>query len=194
MKSDTERKKFHTEKLHKRKSRMHVHLSKDLRAKLKVKKRAVLVRKGDTVKVMRGPGRGKEAKVSDVNVLRRKVFVEGVVAKNARGREVSVALEPSNLLLTVLEATKERKSIFSEEAFRKAESPKKEAHKAASEKAEAPKAEGHKHEAHKAHPEKEHTEHKEETKHEHAQHAAPAKPEQSHPAGKGAPAPKNTQK
>ncbi len=145
MKSDTERKRFHKEKLHKRKSRMHVHLSKDLRGKLKAKKRAVLVRKGDTVRVMRGPGKGKEAKVSDVNVVRRKVFVEGVVTKSARGREVAVALEPSNLLLTALEATKERRSIFSEEAFRKAEAPKKE-HKPAA-KAEA-KPEEHKHKPH----------------------------------------------
>jgi ribosomal protein uL24 len=131
MKSDTERKKFYTEALHKRKSRLHVHLSKDLRSKLKAKKRALLVRKGDTVKVMRGPGKGKEAKVSDVNTIRRKVFVEGIVAKNARGREVALALEPSNLLLLSLEATKERREIFSEEAFRKAEAPKKEAAKAA---------------------------------------------------------------
>lgn len=139
MKSDTERKKFYSEKLHKRKNRLHVHLSKELRAKLKVKKRAVLVRKGDTVKVMRGPGKGKEAKVSDVNTLRLKVFVEGVVAKNVRGREVSVALEPSNLLLLALESTKERKEIFSEDAFRKAE-PKKEAPKAEPAKAEPGKA------------------------------------------------------
>lgn len=130
MKSDTERKKFYAEPLHKRKSRLHVHLSKGLREKLKVKKRAVLVRKGDTVKVMRGPGKGKEAKVSDVNTARRKVFVEGVLAKNARGREVATALEPSNLLLLSLEATKERRQIFSEDAFRKAEAPKKEAQKA----------------------------------------------------------------
>ncbi|MCI0503180.1 50S ribosomal protein L24 [Candidatus Micrarchaeota archaeon] len=139
MKSDTERKKFYTEALHKRKGRLHVHLSKDLRAKLKVKKRAVLVHKGDTVKVMRGPGKGKEAKVSDVNTLRLKVFVEGVMVKNARGREVAQAIEPSNLLLVSLEPTKERKEIFSEEAFRKADAPKKEAQKAEAAKPESAK-------------------------------------------------------
>jgi len=139
MKSDTERKKFYTEALHKRKSRLHVHLSKDLREKLKVKKRAVLVHKGDTVKVMRGPGKGKEAKVSDVNTLRLKVFVEGVMVKNTRGREVAQALEPSNLLLLSLESTKERKQIFSEDAFRKAEAPKKEAPKAEAAKSDTAK-------------------------------------------------------
>ncbi|MEW6035364.1 MAG: 50S ribosomal protein L24, partial [Candidatus Micrarchaeota archaeon] len=153
MKSDTERKKYYTEKLHLRKGRLHVHLSKDLRSKLKVKKRALLVRKGDTVRVMRGPGIGKEAKVSDVNTIRRKVFLEGVASKTARGREVPVALEPSNLLLISLESTKERREIFSEEAFRKKEPPRKEAAK--EEKAEAkPEHKEHVHEhapEHKAH-------------------------------------------
>jgi len=126
MKSDTERKKFYTEKLHKKKSRMHVHLSKELRSKLKIKKRAILLRKGDTVKIIRGPGKGKEAKVSDVNTVRRKVFVEGVVVTNIRGREVAVPTEPSNLLLISLEPSKERKEIFSEEAFKKKEVKKEE--------------------------------------------------------------------
>ena len=153
MKSDTERKKFYSEKLHQKKSRLHIHLSKDLRAKLKVKKRAVLVRKGDTVRVMRGPGKGKEAKVSDVNTLRLKVFVEGVVAKNARGRETSLPLEPSNLLLLALETTKERKEIFSEDAFKKLEAPKKEAPKAEAAKAEPAKASesSHQHGGHEGH-------------------------------------------
>ena len=68
MKSDTERKKYYTEKLHKKKSRLHVHLSKDLRGKLKTKKRAVLVRREDRVKIMRGPGMGKDARVVRVGL------------------------------------------------------------------------------------------------------------------------------
>jgi large subunit ribosomal protein L24 len=152
MKSDTERKRYHTEKLHKRKNRLHVHISKDLRTKLKVKKRSLLVRKGDTVRILRGPEKGKEVKVSRVNVLRRKVFAEGVLARNARGREVGIPLEPSNLVLTGLESTPERKEIFTEEAFRKApkkEPPKeapKETPKAAEPKKAEPSGEGHGHE------------------------------------------------
>jgi len=87
MKSDTERKIYYTEKLHRKKSRLHVHLSKDLRGKLKVKKRAILVREGDTVRVMRGPNRDKEAKVSRVSTVDRKVFLEGISTKTARGKE-----------------------------------------------------------------------------------------------------------
>ena len=42
MKSDTERRKYHKEKLHRKKNRLHVHLSKDLRGKMKTKKRSLL--------------------------------------------------------------------------------------------------------------------------------------------------------
>jgi len=130
MKPDTERKKYYSEKIHKRKNRLHCHLSKELRSKLKAKKRSLLVRKGDSVKVMRGPGKGKTAKVSKVSTIKRKVYVEGVAAKTARGKEVPMALEASNIMLVGLESTKERKAIFSEDIFMKKEKPKK---------AEAPK-------------------------------------------------------
>ncbi|MFN7990541.1 MAG: 50S ribosomal protein L24 [Candidatus Micrarchaeia archaeon] len=165
MKSDSERKKYHSEKLHQRKNRLHVHLSKELRGKLKKKTRAILVRKGDSVKVMRGPEKGKETRVSDVNTIRRKVYLEGVVVKNARGREVPVALEPSNLLLLSLESTPERKEMFSEEAFRKKEAPKKEPPKPAAPEAAKPETDGHKHEHAKSEskPQETHKPHKEHT-------------------------------
>lgn len=117
MKSDTERKKFYSEKLHKKKNRLHVHLSKDLRTKVKTKKRAISVRKNDLVKVLRGPGKGKEAKVAKVSVLKRKVYVEGIVAKNSKNKEILLALEPSNLLLLSLDQSKERKQLFNDSAF-----------------------------------------------------------------------------
>ncbi len=151
MKSDTERKLYHTEPLHRRKNRLHAHLSKELRARLKIRKRAVSIRKGDTAKIMRGPHRGKEAKVGDVNVVRRKVYLEGIVAKTMRGREVPVALEASNLLLVGLEPTEERRQIFSDEAFRKREAPKKE--EAAKPEAKEAKPDGHEEHAHKPHEE-----------------------------------------
>ncbi len=149
MKPDTERKKYHSEKIHKRKNRLRCHLSKELRSKLKAKKRSLLVRKGDSVKVLRGPGKGKTAKVSKVSTVKRKVYVEGVVSKTARGKEVQMALEASNLMLMGLESTKERKEIFSEDIFmkkekpkpaKKAEAPKADAKKDAPKKSDAPKA------------------------------------------------------
>jgi large subunit ribosomal protein L24 len=124
MKPDTERKKYYQEKLHKRKKRLHVHLSKELRSKLKNKKRSTLVRKGDTVKILRGPHVGKEAKVSKISTVKRKVYLEGVLARNAAAKEMPVPLEPSNLLLIALESTKERKEMFSVDVFKKPEKPK----------------------------------------------------------------------
>lgn len=158
MKSDTERKKYYTEKLHRKKSRLHVHLSKDLRGKLKTKKRAVLVHKEDRVKIMRGPGQGREARVVKVSTLKRKVFAEDVTAKNRKGKENLIALEPSNLLLIGLEPTEERKQIFREDAFRREEKKAPAEHKhehkegehrhdAAKPEAAKPEAHGHRHEA-----------------------------------------------
>jgi large subunit ribosomal protein L24 len=177
MKSDTERKLYHTEALHRRKNRMHAHLSKELRTKLKSKKRSISIRSGDTTKVMRGPHKGKEAKVIDVNVVRRKVFLEGIVVRNARGREVPIPLEASNLLLVALESTPERRELFSEEAFRKREAPKKEKAEAK----EEAKPDGHK--EHKAEPKGAEHEAKagEEHKHEeHKPHAPVNRPQEAH--------------
>lgn len=129
MKPDTERKKHYKAKLHKKRNDLHVHLSKDLRTKLKKKKRSILVRSGDSVRVMRGPGKGKDGKVSRVDTVDRKVFVDGVTARNAKAKEILLPLQPSNLMLTGLESTKERKKLFSEDAFKapkKKEEPKKE--------------------------------------------------------------------
>jgi len=131
MKSDTERKRFYGARLHEKTKKMHVHLSKELRGRLKRKRRAILVREGDRVRVMRGPGKGTSAKVSRVSHLKMKVYLEGVTVRTAKGREVMIALQPSNLLLVELEQTKERRELFTEEAFKKvekkAEKPKVEA-------------------------------------------------------------------
>lgn len=99
MKADTERKKRFHAKLHKKKDFLHVHLSKQLREKLKTTKRALLVHEGDKVKVMRGSNKGKEGKITKVNHNDVKVFIEELTKRTARGREIQIAFEPSNLLL-----------------------------------------------------------------------------------------------
>ena len=92
MKPDLERKRYYDAPLHIRKHHLHVHLSKDLRSKLKTPRRALLVRKGDTVRIMRGKWKGREGKVVKVSTVKRKVYVEGITSRSARGREVLVAL------------------------------------------------------------------------------------------------------
>ncbi len=98
-KADSERKRHYNARIHKKKDFLHVHLSKPLREKLKTKKRALLVRKGDRVKIMRGSHKGKQGKVSRTSHRKTKVYIEGITSRTARRKEVLVAFEPSNLML-----------------------------------------------------------------------------------------------
>jgi hypothetical protein len=131
---------------------------------------------------MRGPGTGKEAKVGSVSVVKRKVYLEDLTVKNIRGKEVPIPVEASNLLLIALEATPERKELFSEDAFRKKEIKKevkpdgKAEEKKTEAKSETAKAEvGHEHEhRHDA------------TKHEHREHQHDASKHQQKPEHKPA--------
>ncbi|MCX6777428.1 MAG: 50S ribosomal protein L24 [Candidatus Micrarchaeota archaeon] len=85
--------------LHVRQDLVAVHLSKELRKKLNVKRRALPVRKGDRVKVMRGRHKGREGKVIEVDLSSLKIFVEGIIHPRSRGGDKPAPLEPSNLLL-----------------------------------------------------------------------------------------------
>jgi len=98
IKPRTQRKVRFTPPLHLRKHFAHVHLSKDLRAK--TKKRAVQVKKGDKVKVLRGKFKGKEGKVARVDLSLSKIYVEGITQKKMNGKEVFFPLEPSNVMIT----------------------------------------------------------------------------------------------
>jgi len=83
--------------LHIKQHMLHAHLSKDLRAALK--KRAVRVRKGDKVKVMRGLFEGKEGKVIDVDLIKRKIRIEGMTHRKAKGQEILMPIDPSNVMI-----------------------------------------------------------------------------------------------
>lgn len=112
MKRDSARKKLYEAKLHEKKALMHAHTSKELRAKLGIKKRALLLNKGDSVKIMRGKNKGKIAKVARLNYNKLVVYLEGISRKNARGTEVLIPFQPSNLMLTELNITEDRKKKF----------------------------------------------------------------------------------
>ena len=90
--------------LHLRQHFVHAHLSKELRAKHK--KRAVRLRAGDKVRIMRGKYAGKEGKIIDVNLTKSKVFVEGLTQRKARGQEKSMPIDPSNVMITELSERK----------------------------------------------------------------------------------------
>lgn len=81
----------------------HAHVAKELAKKLGIKSRSTSVRKGDTVKVMSGGSRGKGGKVIGVNLKGSTLFVEGVVRKNAKGKEAPIPISTSNVYITDLD-------------------------------------------------------------------------------------------
>ena len=83
--------------MHVRQKFVHVRVAKELAAKLGVKRRSVAVRRGDTVKVMSGGSRGKTGKVASVDLKRAIVLVEGIVRKNAKGKESQIPIKSSNV-------------------------------------------------------------------------------------------------
>lgn len=98
--------------LHKRQKYMHSILSKALREELK--KRNAQVRKGDTVKVMRGDHAGAEGEVEEVDLKKSTIKVTGVSNYRADGTEVPRPIHPSNVMITKLNLEDgEREKIFS---------------------------------------------------------------------------------
>jgi large subunit ribosomal protein L24 len=96
----TQRKFRYTAPLHIRKKFVHVHLSKELRTK--IKKRSIQAKSGDKVRIMRGKFKGKEGKISKIDLSESKVFVEGITQKKANGKEVPIPIDPSNLMIIEL--------------------------------------------------------------------------------------------
>src|SRR3990167_4920279 len=95
--------------LHVRQKLVHVHLSPELRQKQGT--RAMQVRKGDKVKVLRGKFRKQEGKVEKVELKRERVFVTGMDYTKKNGTKIPVPLRPSNLMIVVLDlADKRRKA------------------------------------------------------------------------------------
>lgn len=86
--------------LHIRHKLISVHLSKELRKKYG--KRNFPVRKGDSVKVMRGEYKKKTGKIEQVNMRKLKILLEGVYKSKKDGTKVKVYFQPSNLLITEL--------------------------------------------------------------------------------------------
>ena len=93
--------------LHVRQKMVAAHLSKELREEFK--RRSLPVRKGDKVRILRGKFKGKEGVVARVDLRRLKVFVEGVQRQNAKGQDVMIPLDPSNLLIIEVDTSDERR-------------------------------------------------------------------------------------
>jgi len=89
--------------LHKRKRMVSAHLDSALMKEYNV--RSVAVRKGDTVRVVRGDKdfKASEAKVASIDLKHMKLIIENITVPKADGTQKPKPVDPSNVLLTKLE-------------------------------------------------------------------------------------------
>ncbi len=76
---------------------MSARLSKEL--KQKYGKRNFPVRKDDKVKIMVGQFKGKIGKIEEINLKRRRIYIEGVFFTKKDGNKIKHSIHPSNLLI-----------------------------------------------------------------------------------------------
>ena len=82
------------------------HLSKELRQKYN--KRALSIRKGDKVKVVRGASSGKVGKIERLDTKDMKVYIEKIEFTKKDGSKAFVPIDPSNLLVMEISDDKKR--------------------------------------------------------------------------------------
>jgi len=99
--------------LHKRRIIMSSHLSDELEETYGI--RSYPVRKGDTVKIMRGSHKGATGKVASIDRKNYFITVDGVTMTKADGKEVARKIHPSNVMITQLDLSDpKRKKYFDE--------------------------------------------------------------------------------
>src|SRR3989344_7396736 len=94
--------------LHIRKKFVSVNLAKDLRKKHGT--RNLPIKKGDTVKILKGKFKGKKGKIIKVNLKNLKIFIEEIQIKKQDGSKVNVGLRPSNLQIIELDLNDRKRS------------------------------------------------------------------------------------
>jgi len=99
-KPSKQRKLFHQAPAHKIHRFMSAPLSEDLRTSQG--RRAYPVRKGDTVKIVRGDFAGIEGKITEVEPGNQRVFVEGVQREKVAGTSTNVSVHTSKVTITKL--------------------------------------------------------------------------------------------
>lgn len=102
--------------MHLRRKFLHVHISKELRQKLGIGCRSTLVHKGDKVKLRSGEKKKHVGAVSAVDYSSCRIYVEGVVSKNAKGVEKPVALSPSSVEIVEGDFTKGKRAQLKKKA------------------------------------------------------------------------------
>merc|ERR1712113_1013865 len=107
-----------------RRKMMSSRVSKDLRKKHEI--RCIPVRHGDTVKIMCGPNKNREGKVTEVYRRRWCIHIEKIVKEKTNGQQANIPIHPSNVVVTTLRLDKDRKAML---ARKKRVAGSKEKHK-----------------------------------------------------------------
>ena len=99
-KPSKQRKLLYNSPLHRLRKLLTAPLSEDLRNT--EHRRSYPVRKGDTVKIVRGDFAGIEGKITKVDTNRQRVFVEGVSREKVAGTSTNVSVHSSKVIITKL--------------------------------------------------------------------------------------------
>jgi large subunit ribosomal protein L24 len=83
------------------------HLSDELRDKYK--RRSFPIRKGDTVKIVRGDFKGFSGTVLAVDRDKMRIYVEGVTREKVDGSKVPIPIHPSKVIITKLNLDDKRR-------------------------------------------------------------------------------------
>lgn len=94
--------------LHIRHKLMSVNLSPELREEYE--RRSLPVRKGDTIKVLRGDFKDHEGKVDGVDLKRYRVLIEGLNVQKPDGNQVYHPVHPSNLMIIEMDLDDEERN------------------------------------------------------------------------------------
>jgi large subunit ribosomal protein L24 len=115
-----QRRQIRNAALHQRKDLLKCRLDEFLQEEYGL--RSLVVKKGDTVRIMRGQFRDTEGKVTKVSYKNSRVFLDNATITKADGKEASVPVHPSNLMLVKLELDDERKNLIESKVLKFAES------------------------------------------------------------------------
>ncbi len=115
-----QRRMIHKSPIHANKRFLKCHLDEFLQEEYGL--RALVVKKGDLVRIMRGQFRDTEGKVIRVDHAKARVFLDSASITKSDGKEVNVPVHPSNLMLVKLELDDERKKLIEQKVMTVAES------------------------------------------------------------------------
>ena len=105
-----QRKRLHAAAIHRRHKLLGAHVDPSLVGKSKLRlPRALPVRKGDVVRIMRGNFRGKEGKIVSVDSRHGTAVVEGITIEKTDEKKVPRPVHASNLMIIKMDDTDPRR-------------------------------------------------------------------------------------